>query len=91
MGALLRTLVALGRRGLSLVLLAGLVCYRRVGSPLLHAVLGGRCGYEPSCSVYAIESIRLNGPLRGSYQALRRLLRCHPFHAGGYDPPVRES
>lgn len=91
MGAILRTLLRAAERALGGLLLAMLVVYRRVFSPMLHATLGGRCGYEPSCSVYAIESIRLNGPLRGGLQAVRRLLRCHPFHAGGYDPPVRES
>jgi putative membrane protein insertion efficiency factor len=44
------------------------------------------CRYYPSCSTYAYEAICEHGFLRGSFMALRRLLRCHPFHAGGYDP-----
>jgi putative membrane protein insertion efficiency factor len=44
------------------------------------------CRYTPTCSQYAIEAIDKHGFVKGSYLAGRRLLRCHPFHAGGYDP-----
>jgi putative membrane protein insertion efficiency factor len=56
--------------------------YRLVLSPLL----GGFCRYQPSCSLYAQEALRRHGVRRGSDLALRRVLRCHPFHPGGYDP-----
>jgi putative membrane protein insertion efficiency factor len=68
------------------LLLALIALYRALVSPLLHALLGGGCRFEPSCSVYAAESIRGHGPLRGSVLALRRVARCHPFHPGGHDP-----
>jgi uncharacterized protein len=56
--------------------------YQLVISPLLPPA----CRFTPTCSTYAIEAIQEYGALRGFYMALRRLLRCHPFHPGGYDP-----
>ncbi len=44
------------------------------------------CRYEPSCSRYAVEALRRYGPWRGAALAAVRILRCNPFHAGGYDP-----
>lgn len=57
-------------------------CYRVALSPLL----GSNCRFYPSCSQYAHEALEQHGALRGTYLAIRRVLRCHPFHAGGYDP-----
>ncbi len=56
--------------------------YRYLISPLL----GPNCRFYPSCSCYAEEAITLHGSMKGSYLAARRLLRCHPWHPGGYDP-----
>jgi putative membrane protein insertion efficiency factor len=56
--------------------------YRTAMSPLRPPC----CRYSPSCSAYAVEAIELHGVARGSWLALRRLLRCHPFHRGGHDP-----
>jgi len=59
-----------------------LTVYRRFVSPLL----GARCRFYPSCSAYALEAVQVHGATRGSWLAVRRLSRCHPFHAGGLDP-----
>lgn len=64
-------------------LLIGLI---RVYQLLLSPLIGARCRFHPSCSQYTIEAIRMHGVGRGGYLALRRLLRCHPWHAGGPDP-----
>lgn len=49
-------------------------------------ILGNNCRFYPSCSQYAIEAIDSHGVLRGSGLAVSRLLRCHPWHPGGFDP-----
>ena len=56
--------------------------YRYAISPLL----GRHCRFEPSCSEYAVAALQSHGALRGSGLACARLCRCHPWHAGGYDP-----
>ena len=68
-------------------LLAILAFYKRWLSPALHAVSpGSGCKFLPTCSEYAAVAIDVHGPLRGCALAAWRLLRCHPFSPGGYDP-----
>lgn len=57
-------------------------CYQLVLSPLM----GPSCRYDPSCSAYALEAVLTHGAVRGSYLAVRRILRCHPWGGWGYDP-----
>lgn len=52
----------------------------------ISPALGNRCRFHPSCSQYSIEALRTHGALMGSWLTLRRLLRCHPLHPGGFDP-----
>ena len=56
--------------------------YKAAISPYLSSV----CRYSPTCSEYAQEAVERHGVLRGTWLAMRRLGRCHPFHSGGYDP-----
>ena len=64
------------------VLLFLLTAYKKLLSPLLPPA----CRFVPTCSEYAYEAVKRHGALRGGWMSLRRLLRCHPFHPGGYDP-----
>ena len=63
-----------------------LILFVRAYQVTLSPLLPPSCRYTPSCSAYAIEALERHGALRGSWLAARRLLRCHPFHPGGYDP-----
>jgi uncharacterized protein len=64
------------------VLMALITGYRRFIGPMF----GPRCRFAPSCSAYALEAIREHGALRGTWLAVRRIGRCHPFNPGGFDP-----
>ena len=57
--------------------------YKKFISPMKRTP---SCRYIPSCSQYALEALQKYGPLKGSYLAVRRILRCNHFHDGGYDP-----
>lgn len=74
-------LVSAPRRALVQVLVLPIRLYQLLVSPLL----GPRCRFYPSCSAYALTAIRTRGPVRGTWLAGRRLLRCHPWNAGGID------
>jgi putative membrane protein insertion efficiency factor len=64
------------------LLLALVRAYRYFLSPLL----GEHCRFTPSCSQYMMDALHEHGALKGAYLGVRRVLRCHPWHPGGYDP-----
>ena len=70
------------RRFLQWLLLGLIRFYKRAISPYFPPC----CRYTPTCSQYALEAVKKYGPFKGGYLALRRILRCNPFHPGGYDP-----
>ena len=70
------------RRVLQWLLLGLIRFYQRAISPYFPPC----CRYTPTCSQYALEAVKKYGPFKGGYLALRRILRCNPFHPGGYDP-----
>lgn len=69
-------------RGSQAALMILLRAYQAAVSPWLPPA----CRYSPTCSQYALEAVARHGAVRGLWMAARRLARCHPFHAGGYDP-----
>jgi len=64
------------------ILLAVIRVYRLTLSPWW----GGQCRYTPTCSLFAAEAIERHGAWQGTWLAMRRVGRCHPWHGGGYDP-----
>ena len=81
MGIVGATLAAL-ERGSRRCLIAAIRAYRFFLSPWL----GNQCRFYPTCSQYALTAIERHGAVRGTWLALWRLLRCHPWHPGGIDP-----
>jgi len=70
------------------ILVAGVRLYRWTLSPAKTFLFGpmGGCRFEPSCSAYALDSLRLHGAIKGTWLALKRICRCHPWGACGEDP-----
>lgn len=64
------------------ILIALVRMYQKYISPLL----GSNCRFTPTCSAYAIQALEKYGAFKGSWLAIKRILRCHPFNKGGYDP-----
>jgi uncharacterized protein len=67
--------------------------YKQIVSPILHAVsgVGGGCRFQPTCSEYAMVAIDRFGAVRGTWLALKRIAKCHPFHAPAFDPVPMQS
>jgi putative membrane protein insertion efficiency factor len=73
-------------RALTALLILAIRLYQVTLSPVL-ALFGPVCRFEPSCSRYMIGALQKYGFVRGLARGVRRLMRCHPWHPGGYDPP----
>jgi putative membrane protein insertion efficiency factor len=58
----------------------------RIYQCCVSPMLGSNCRFYPSCSQYALEAVQSYGAIKGSWLAIRRIGRCHPWHPGGYDP-----
>ncbi|MGL4403079.1 MAG: membrane protein insertion efficiency factor YidD [Fusobacteriaceae bacterium] len=67
---------------MKIIILSLIKIYQNFISPLL----GKKCRFYPSCSSYTAEAIDKYGVFKGGYLGLRRIMKCHPFHSGGYDP-----
>lgn len=63
-----------------------LIALVRVYQYVLRPVLGANCRFYPSCSDYLREAVERHGALKGSALGVRRMLKCHPYHPGGFDP-----
>ncbi len=63
----------------------------RIYSYVISPLLGVNCRYQPTCSEYAIEALRLHGAFRGTALAAKRIARCHPWGESGYDPVPRND
>lgn len=69
-----------------------LIALIRLYQLVLSPWLGNRCRFYPTCSCYAIESLKTHGLIRGTWYSILRIARCHPFHPGGVDPvPGKEE
>lgn len=77
-----RTFMAKGRNAFRWCLMTVIRAYQLAISP----ILGHHCRFEPTCSSYSLDALRSHGVMKGVGLTVRRLLRCHPFHPGGYDP-----
>ena len=63
-----------------------LIALIRVYRLLISPFFPPSCRFQPTCSQYALDAVERFGSIRGSWMAIKRILRCHPFHPGGYDP-----
>ncbi len=63
-----------------------LLLFIRFYQIFISPYIGPHCRFIPTCSKYAFEAINKYGAFKGTYLAVRRILKCHPFHKGGYDP-----
>jgi len=63
-----------------------IIAFVKLHQYMISPVLPSSCRFTPSCSEYSIEALKEYGVVKGSYLTIKRILKCHPFHPGGYDP-----
>ncbi|MDR0879644.1 MAG: membrane protein insertion efficiency factor YidD [Clostridioides sp.] len=68
------------------MLAKGLILVVKIYQKYISPLKGPTCRFYPTCSQYAIEALRKYGLIKGTFLATKRVLKCHPFHPGGYDP-----
>jgi len=84
----MKSAINLIKKGISLIFIGLIRVYQLVLSPFL----GRSCRYQPTCSAYAIEAIKVWGPFKGFWLAVKRISSCHPWGGDGYDPvPEKKS
>jgi hypothetical protein len=82
MGRILKQIQIILKKTVILILITPIKAYQYLISPLI----GPRCRFYPSCSNYAITAIKSRGITVGVWLSIKRLIRCHPYHPGGFDP-----
>ncbi|TNE53072.1 MAG: membrane protein insertion efficiency factor YidD [Bacteroidetes bacterium] len=68
------------------ILIAPLIFLVKIYQWMISPILPQSCRYHPTCSSYAIEALKIWGPLKGTYLAIKRIASCHPWGGSGYDP-----
>ena len=68
------------------IILEAIILYKKIISPLLHLSPNSGCRFYPNCSNYAYQAIEKYGLLKGAIKSFKRIIKCHPFNPGGYDP-----
>ncbi len=63
-----------------------LIFFIKIYQNFISPLLKNNCRFQPTCSTYTINAIKKYGSIKGSHLGLKRILKCHPFHKGGYDP-----
>ena len=79
------------RRSLSSVISRTLILLVRIYQITLSPIVGRCCRYQPTCSSYFIDAVQQHGPGSGTWMGIKRILRCHPFTRGGFDPVPTEK
>jgi putative membrane protein insertion efficiency factor len=82
-----RVFLRLPIQALSLTVIGLVRIYQYTLSPMLSLLFGSSCRFQPSCSQYMVLAVQKHGPLRGTAKGIWRICRCHPWSAGGHDPP----